>query len=98
MKKKNKKRTSCIDMASSGRITSLCKHPNQPMIYLIEITVIQIIISYTVILQCFSYLDCDGYAKGEFVMCVNGKCKANTPCNKDDDCAFYGMLPRSDPL
>lgn len=46
--------------------------------------------SFLLLFQCTSYLDCDGYGKGEFVMCVNGQCKPNVPCNKDDDCAFYG--------
>lgn len=37
-----------------------------------------------------AYLDCDEYGRGESVMCVAGKCKTKVPCNKDDDCAFYG--------
>lgn len=45
-----------------------------------------------VYLQCHTYEQCQGYGQGRPVLCFSGECRYRVPCNKDNDCAFYGKF------
>ena len=49
-------------------------------------------------MQCQAYKDCSEYYLNNSMLCVYGQCRSSIPCNKDNDCAFYGMMTTISPF